>query len=66
MIFLPERIRNVEVTGGEELKPVVTDNFVLLPLQGQRRKGEEISIEFKADPVAPRNTSAKAAPIKVN
>jgi hypothetical protein len=30
-VVLPHRVKNATVTEGSELKPVVTDNFLLLP-----------------------------------
>jgi len=66
MILLPEKVRNIKVLRGEEFKPVITDNFILLPLQGARRKkGQEILIEFRAQPLGAKRTSANDAPIRV-
>ena len=29
--FLPQRVKNVEVTAGGDLKPIITDDFILIP-----------------------------------
>jgi len=48
MAFLPERVESVEVTSGPELKPLITDDFILLPLDGERKAGDVVVVEFTA------------------
>lgn len=47
--FLPHRVRNVTIRQGAELKPVITDNFILVPLEGAFKKGGEVTVVFEAD-----------------
>ena len=66
MFLLPEKVRDIKLLRGQEFKPVITDNFILLPLAGARRKkGQEILIEFRAQPLGAKRTSANDAPIRV-
>jgi hypothetical protein len=46
--FLPERIKDVEVISGHDLKPVIADNFVLIPNPGTCDPTKTYRIEFKA------------------
>lgn len=50
--LLPERVQNIEIIEGAELKPVVTDNFILIPLKGEFKKGQEVKVVFRAKPLA--------------
>jgi zinc protease len=45
--FLPHRVKNVSVIEGSELKPVVTDNFVMVPLPTGGEK--PFKVAFKAE-----------------
>lgn len=50
--WLPVPMRKTEVLAGAEHKPVITDNFVLLPLSGEFKAGERIEIRFRGEPCA--------------
>jgi hypothetical protein len=45
--FLPHRVKNVTVTEGKQLKPVVTDNFLLVPLPAEADK--PVRVVFRAE-----------------
>jgi len=47
--FLPHRVQNVHVTGGAELNPVITDNFILVPLPTKAEPQREFRITFTAE-----------------
>jgi hypothetical protein len=49
--FLPERIEDIEIVTGEELKPIITDNFVLIPNPGDCDPDKVYRVEFKANRV---------------
>lgn len=51
--FLPHRVQNVKVLKGAEFKPVITDNFILVPLAGKFQKGTQIKVVFQAQPIGP-------------
>ena len=53
MMLLPHRVANVKVVAGEDRKPVVADNFILVPLAGRFGAGEKIEIVFEADRAGP-------------
>jgi hypothetical protein len=46
--FLPERIRDVEILIGKELRPIITDDFVLVPNPGNCDPNKIYRVEFKA------------------
>jgi len=46
--FLPRRLEKISITGDAGMKPVITDNFILLPLNGDFEKGKQIKITFTA------------------
>ena len=46
--LLPYRARDVRVTQGAELSPVMADNVVLLPRRGKFAKGESFHVAFRA------------------
>ena len=52
--ILPRRMKNVEITLGQELSPVITDNFVLIPHPKVCDPDKSYRIEFKAEYVNPR------------
>ena len=58
MALLPHRVAKVKVVAGTEHKPVVTDNFVLVPLGGKFGAGDEVRIVFEADRAGPPETAA--------
>lgn len=53
--FLPHRVdaASVEISTGKDAKPVVTDNFLLVPLEGDFAAGDEIKIVFTARRAGP-------------
>ncbi len=48
MAFLPYRVKDVEIIRGAGMKPLIADDFVLLPLQGERKVGDVIILVFDA------------------
>ncbi|MEN6521339.1 MAG: hypothetical protein ABFD46_09360 [Armatimonadota bacterium] len=48
-MFLPHRVRNVEILVGKELAPLVTDNFLMLPKLEKVEKGKIYRLVFKAE-----------------
>ena len=46
--FLPHRIKDVEIVAGEDLNPVVTDDFVLIPNPRSCDPTREYKVVFKA------------------
>ncbi len=48
MAFLPYRVKEIRVTTGAELQPLITDDFLLLPLKGERNDDESVIVEFEA------------------
>ena len=64
--FLPDRIRNVTaITCSHEVVPVVTDNFILVPLTGKRGTNETVEVRFRAERLSRRRTSARSEAIHV-
>ncbi len=51
--FLPERLQNIEIISGQELSPVITDNFVLIPNPKICDPNQTYRVEFKATVVTP-------------
>ncbi len=51
--FLPHRIRDIEILAGEELHPVVTDDFILVPNPRECDPDRRYVIRFKAKELAP-------------
>lgn len=47
MALLPYRVKDVEVTEGADLEPLITDNFILVPLDGQFGSGDTFKVVFK-------------------
>jgi len=45
--MLPRRLIDIEILEGSDRKPVITDNFILLPLKGKFAKGDSVKIVFK-------------------
>ena len=52
--FLPHRIQasSVQIEEGADLQPLITDNFLLLPLPQQFDPARQYRVVFRADPVA--------------
>jgi len=46
--FLPFRVKDIQLISGQDLKPVVTDNFVLVPNPRECDPTKEYRIEFRA------------------
>ena len=59
-VFLPHRVRNVKVRKGAELKCVITDNFILVPLKGAFKKGGEVTVVFEADRIVKSSAEVDA------
>jgi len=51
--LLPGRMKYVEITRGQELSPVITDDFVLIPNPGFCDPGKTYRLEFRAKDVSP-------------
>jgi hypothetical protein len=63
--LLPQRVENIEIIEGADLKPVVTDNFILLPFKGEFKKGEKFQVVFKAKPLTRPKTAILAEMKKI-
>ncbi len=63
--MLPVRLRNITITNGTNHNPIVTDNFVLLPLTGEFAAGKRIVIEFTGQPLErlPTNQGGSSPPL---
>ncbi|MFT5524685.1 MAG: hypothetical protein ACI9HK_002647 [Pirellulaceae bacterium] len=46
--FLPHRLKDIKVISGDELKPVVADDFVLIPNPREHRQGTTYRVVFTA------------------
>jgi zinc protease len=46
--FFPKRLKNVEVMGGADLNPVITDDFILIPNPLTCDPKREYKVVFKA------------------
>ncbi|NQU21490.1 MAG: hypothetical protein HQ567_09415, partial [Candidatus Nealsonbacteria bacterium] len=46
--FLPHRIKDIEIVAGEDLNPVVTDDFILIPNPHTCDPKREYKVVFKA------------------
>ena len=69
LIFLPDRFENIELVSGHELKPTLTDNFILLPLVGDYKANEKWVVSFEGRKQKQVQTSSKGRVIiaeKVN
>jgi hypothetical protein len=67
MVFLPERLSHVSGVKHKLTRaPTVTDDFVLVPIQGEFAAGEEHVVSFRARPVAPVRTSADHPPVRLD
>lgn len=49
--FLPHRVRDVKIVHGEELHPVVTDDFILVPRPEECDPNREYRVVFTASPM---------------
>jgi zinc protease len=50
--FLPHRIKDIQITAGEELKPLVTDNFILVPNPRECDPDRKYVVRFQAHELA--------------
>ncbi len=48
--FLPHRVRGARVTQGGEFKPVITDDFILVPNPGKSDGVSTLTVRFRAEP----------------
>ena len=64
--FLPYRIRNVSLISGKDLKPVVTDDFILIPNPRECDPKRDYVISFSAAPVSPEDTGHTATELSPN
>ncbi len=46
--FLPHRIKDIAIVAGEELNPVVTDDFILIPNPRDCDPNRKLVVRFKA------------------
>lgn len=51
--WLPQRVQSPTLKEGQDLKPILTDNFVYIPATPAMKKGQTLSVVFTADAVAP-------------
>ena len=49
--FLPQRIKDIKVIAGAELKPVITDNFILVPNPRECNPARKYQVVFRASPM---------------
>jgi len=49
--ILPYRVANPRVLSGARLEPLITDDFVLLPLSGEHAEAEVYEVVFEAEPI---------------
>lgn len=60
--FFPTPLTGFKITGGAELKPVLARNFILLPLTGARKKGDQAQVVFEAQTAPAQPTTARMRP----
>jgi zinc protease len=46
--FLPHRVNQARLVSGADLKPVITDNFILVPLTGDFTAGQRLKVVLSA------------------
>jgi zinc protease len=51
--FFPKRLKDIEIIAGQELSPVMTDNFALIPNPKICDPNKTYRVEFKANYVTP-------------
>ncbi|MHC4201468.1 MAG: hypothetical protein ACYSU0_15870, partial [Planctomycetota bacterium] len=67
MAFLPQRLSGVsDVTCTAPARPVVTDSFILLPLEGGFKDKEKHVVTFRAKRAARARTSAEGPPVRLS
>ncbi|HTN76591.1 MAG TPA: hypothetical protein VL096_15130 [Pirellulaceae bacterium] len=52
--FLPQRLHKIELVSGQELSPVITDNFVLVPNPRKCDPNQAYRVVFKAQVISPQ------------
>jgi len=57
--FLPHRIKNAEILAGADLKPVVTDDFILVPNPRRCDPKREYVVRFKAEEIDVSESASK-------
>ena len=57
--FLPERVTDVEILDGSDLKPVITDDFVLIPNPREYDVSRKYRVVFRASPIASLSLSRR-------
>jgi hypothetical protein len=50
--FLPDRVQDVEIVEGQDLKPVITDDFILIPNPLKADPAKKYKVVFRAKKVA--------------
>ena len=60
--FLPQRLENIKLIDGGTYAPVLTDNFVLVPLTGAFKSGKSVRIVFSGTQAELNPTSLLDAP----
>jgi len=51
--FLPHRIKDIKIVAGDDLDPVVTDDFILIPNPRKCNSDSRYVVRFKAKVIAP-------------
>ena len=46
--MLPHRVKDIEVIEGADLKPVITDNFLIVPIPKTSQPGQTLRVVFRA------------------
>lgn len=49
--FLPHRVRDIEIIAGDDLKPVIADDFILVPNPREYVETREYVVKFRAKPI---------------
>ncbi len=49
--FLPHRVKNVKIISGGDLKPCITDDFLLVPNPRECDPDRRYEIVFEAEPI---------------
>ncbi len=57
LAFTPTRLTGIEIVAGADLKPVVTDSFVLVCPPGKAQKDQKVVISYKGKPMARPNAA---------
>ena len=49
--YLPTRVENIEILSGQELQPVIADDFILIPNHLAKSNQKNLRVQFRASPV---------------